>query len=212
MNALDQDLQEITVSTVRMLSLVRESTDLARRALIDAEIEAAELCVANDARVDRHEVEIEHRILTIMARRQPAAKDLRFLVAIFRALAAIERAGDYAVRVANAGAELAAEPPLKKYLDMARILDILSGMIETTIRAIAESDQAAARQVLVMDNEIDELYEQIQRELLTYMIEDPNKITAATRLLTVTRSLERLGDHLENVNEHVLFWLTGERI
>jgi phosphate transport system protein len=212
MNALDQDLQRITASTVRMLSLVHESTDLARRALIDAEIDAADLCVANDARVDEHEVEIEQRILTILARRQPAAKDLRFLVAIFRGLTAIERAGDYAVRVAGAGAELATEPPLKKYLDMDRILDILGAMIETTIRAIAESDESAARSVLDMDNEIDELYEQIQRELLTYMIEDPNTITAATRLLTVARSLERFGDHLENVNEHVLFWLTGERI
>ena len=212
MNALDQDLQEITASTVRMLSLVRESTDLAKRALIDADLEAADACIANDLRIDDSETEIEQRILTVIARRQPAAKDLRFLGASFRALAAIERAGDYAVRVAQAGAELAAEPPLKKYLDMARILDILGAMIETTIRAFAESDAAAARSVLDMDNEIDDLYEQIQRELLTYMIEDPNKITAATRLLSVARSLERLGDHLENVNEHILFWLTGERI
>lgn len=212
MNALDQDLEEITASTVRMLSLVRESTDLARRALIDAEIEAAELCVENDVRVDDWEVQLEQRIITVIARRQPAAKDLRFLGAVYRALAAIERAGDYAVRVARAGAELATEPPLKKYIDMARILDILGGMIETTMRAIAESDEGAARNVLEMDNEIDELYEQIQRELLTYMIEDPNTISAATRLLSVARSLERLGDHLENVNEHALFWLTGERL
>lgn len=212
MNALEEDLQEITASTVRMLSLVRESTDLARSALIDADLEAAERCVANDRRVDASETAIEQRILTVIARRQPAARDLRFLGATFRALAAIERAGDYAVRVASAGAELAQEPPLKKYLDMARILAILDTMIETTIRAMAESDATAARTVLEMDDEIDELYEQIQRELLTFMIEDPNKITAATRLLTVARSLERLGDHLENVNEAIIFWLTGERL
>ncbi len=212
MNALDQDIQEITAATIRMLSLVRESTDLAKRALIDSEAAAASACTANDRRVDAAESEIEQRIVTVIARRQPTAKDLRFLVAAFRSITPIERAGDYAVRVAQAGAELASQPPLKKYLDMARILEILGTMIETTIKALAESDADSARRALAMDNEIDELYEQIQRELLTYMIEDPNTITAATRLLSVARYLERFGDHLENVNEHLIYWLDGERI
>jgi len=211
-NPLEQDRQEVIASMVRMLSLVRESVHYARRALIDAEIEAASACIENDAEIDRLQTDLERRILTTIARRQPAAGDLRFLGAAYQALADIERAGDYAVHVARAGVVLAKEPPLKKYLDMGRILEVLSGMLEVTMKALVTADQAAARRALAMDDEIDDLYEQIQRELLIYMLEDPKTINAATRLLSVGRYLERLGDHLENVNEHIIFWLTGERL
>lgn len=212
MNALDQSLQEIGAAVVRMLSLVRESTELARLALLDADVSAAERAAQNDRNIDELMEKLELDILTVIARRQPAARDLRFLGAMHRALADIERAGDYAEHVATTAAELAQHPPLKKYIDMARILEVLEAMIEATIKALSEADAEAAHKALAMDNEIDELYEQIQRELLTYMMEDPKKIGVATKLLNVGRYLERLGDHLENVNEHVIFWLTGKRV
>lgn len=212
MNVLEQELQQVNATTVRMLSMVREAVQLARGALIDADPAASERCVAGDRAIDALQRELETQCLTIIARRQPAARDLRFLGAIVQALADVERAGDYAAHVARAGAELAAAPPLKKYLDMARILAVLDEMLEVTMRALAEGDVAAARSALAMDEEIDELYEQIQRELLTYMMADPHTINAATKLLAVARYLERCGDHLENVNEHIVFWLTGQRI
>jgi phosphate transport system protein len=213
MNALEQDLQDVTAMLMRMLSMVRQETELARRALLDGEAEPAQEAY----RIDREQVDplmqtLEQRILTVIARRQPAAGDLRFLGAAYRALADIERAGDYAVHVARAGAELARKPPLKKYTDMKRVLEVISSTIEVTISALADSSEDAARRAHGMDQEIDELYEQIQRELLTYMLEDPNTITTATKLLAVARQLERLGDHIENVNEHIIFWLTSERI
>jgi len=211
-HALDQNLQEIAADMVRMLSLVRESCQLAKRALIDGDLEAAAQCVENDHRVDALQEELEQKILTVIARRQPAARDLRFLGAMHRALSDIERAGDYAEHVARTGAELATQPQLKKYTDTQRIFVVLSAMIEKTMQAIAEGDVAAARQGLTMDDEIDDLYQQIQRELLTYMMENPKVITTALRLMNVGRYLERLGDHLENVNEHTIFWLTGERL
>ena len=212
MNALEHELVEVNAAVVRMLSQVREGVQLARRALIDEDAEAVERCIAGDALVDAAQHELESRCLTIVARRQPAAGDLRFLGAVLLALADIERAGDYAVHVARAGVELAKRPPLKKYTDIKRILEIEDGMLDTTIAALAESDEAAARSALAMDEEIDELYEQIQRELLTYMIEDHRTITQATQLLAVGRYLERLGDHIENVCEHIIFWLTAERV
>lgn len=212
MTALDQDLQEIAGEAVRMLSLVREECELARMALIDADTAAGERCIEADAQIDALQEELERRILTVIARRQPAARDLRFLGAMYRALADIERAGDYAVHVARSAILLAGRPPIKKYLDMERILQILMGMLEVTSKGLAESDASAARRALEMDNEIDDLYEQIQRELLSYMIEDAGRIGAATELLAVGRYLERLGDHIENVNEHVIFWLTNERL
>ena len=212
MNALSQDLQEVNASALRMLSLVREETELAKRALIDSDAAAAETCIKLDKeQVDPLMLSLEQRILTVIARRQPTATDLRFLGAVYRALADIERAGDYAVHVARAGAELAQQPPLKKYTDMKHILDILSAMIEKTIQAMADSSVETAKAAHAMDKEVDDLYEQIQRELLTYMMEDPKAIGPATKLLGVARQLERLGDHLENVNEHIIFWLTSER-
>lgn len=210
--ALDEELMELTAGTVRMLSLVREEVELARRSLVGAEPDAAAECKDVDAQVDALQDQLEQRILSVIARRQPAAGDLRFLGAVYRTLADVERAGDYSVHVATAGAELAKEPPLKKYLDMRRILEVEIAMIDTTIQALAESDADAAHRALAMDDEIDELYEQIQRELLTYMAEDQSTIATATRLLAVGRYLERLGDHIENVCEHILFWLTARRI
>jgi phosphate transport system protein len=212
MNVLEQDLQEVNASIVRMLSLVREGVGHARAALLDGDLEAAERAITGDEAVDALQHALEQRILTVIARRQPAARDLRFLGGSFQSLADIERSGDYAAHVARASIELAKRPPLKKYLDMKRILAVLDEMLETTMRSIVEGDADAARRVLVMDDEIDELYEQIQRELLTYMMEDAHTIGAATQLLNVARYLERCGDHIENVNEHTLFWLTGERV
>jgi len=211
MTLLDADLQDINASLVRMLSQVREACDLARQALIANDLGAARTCIENDHRIDEAQAELELRILTVIARRQPAARDLRFLGAAYQSLADIERAGDYAEHVARAAVALAERPPLKKYLDMQRILEVLGAMIDTSMKAVAEADLDAARRAHAMDREIDDLYEQIQRELLTYMIEDPETIGRATQLLAVARYLERLGDHLENVDEHIMFWLTGER-
>lgn len=212
MTQLERDLQTITTDLVRMLTLVRKSCDMARRALIEQDIAAAEQCSAADNEIDELHAELETRILTLIARRQPAARDLRFLGASLQALADIERAGDYAEHVAVAGARLAQQPQLKKYLDMQRIFEVLDEMIRTTVDALVEGDVAAARRAHALDNEIDDLYDQIQRELLTYMLADTGTIGRATDLLAVARYLERLGDHIENVNEHIIYWLEGVRM
>ena len=195
-----------------MLSLVKQACELARRGLIEQDIAAAEACIAGDEAIDTVQDELELRVLTVIARRQPAARDLRFLGAAYQALPAIERAGDYAEHVASAAIELASEPPLKRYTDLQRIFEVLNRMLDTTMKAFAEEDLEAARRAHGMDNEIDELYRQIQDELLSYMVESPSTVARANTLLEVARYLERLGDHLENVDEHVIFWLTGERV
>lgn len=209
---LSEDIQAVTADVLRMLSLVREATDLARRALIEQDADAAERCISGDDTIDRIQADLELRILTVIARRQPAARDLRFLGACYQALSDIERAGDYAEHVASAALELSKEPPLKRYLDLQRIFEVLARMLDVTMNALAERDKQAALEAHAMDEEIDELYQQIQRELLTYMLESTGAIGRATKLLDVARYLERLGDHIENVDEHVVFWLTGERM
>ncbi len=212
MTQLERDLQAISADVVRMLTMVRQSCDLARRALVEQDASAAALCSAADADIDKLQAELETRILTLIARRQPAARDLRFLGASLQALADIERAGDYAEHVAVAGERLAQQPPLKNYLDIQRIFEVLDEMLATTAKAFEEGDVEAARRAHALDNEIDDLYDQIQRELLTYMLADTATIGRATDLLAVARYLERLGDHIENVNEHIIYWLEGVRM
>ncbi len=212
MAALDQSLLNITAEVVRMLSLVRQSNGLARRALIDGDVDAAHECIQNDKVIDGLMESLERDVLITIARQQPAAGDLRFLGAMYRSLADIERAGDYAVHVAKVGAELAGQPRLKKYVDLERILVVLNDMLERTTEGLTDRDVDAAREALAMDDEIDLLDQQIQRELLTYMMEHPDRLSSALLLINTGRYLERMGDHLENVNEHVIFWLTGERI
>src|SRR5690606_7708640 len=211
-NPLQGDSKGITADIVRMLSLVKAWCELARRALMDHDTAAAAAHVARDHASDRVQADLELRVLTVIARRQPAARDLRFLGAAYQALPAIERAGDYAEHVASAAAQLAQAPPLKRYTDLQRIFEVLSRMIDTTMKAFAEEDLESAKRAHGMDNEIDELYRQIQDELLRYMLESPATVARANKLLEVARYLERLGDHLENVDEHVIFWLTGQRV
>ncbi len=209
---LSDDIASIAGDVLRMLGLVRDATQLAKLALLEQDAAAAERCIAGDAHIDRVQAELEMRILTVIARRQPAASDLRFLGGSYIALHDIERAGDYAEHVAVAALELSKEPPLKRYLDLKRCFEVLVEMLDATMKAYAEGDAAEARAAHALDHEVDDLYEQIQRELLTYMMESPSAIGRANRLLEVARYLERLGDHIENVNEHIVFWLTGERM
>lgn len=212
MSMIDHDLNDINASLVRMMSLVREEVELAKRALVNADVAAAAECIALDEKVDTIQEELEQKILTVIARRQPAATDLRFLGGMHWALIDLERAGDNTVHVARIAAELAQEAPLKKYIDTERSLEILDAMIEMTIKALAEGNLETAKKAHAMDSDIDQLNEQIQRELLTYMLEDPRTITKASKLLRMARHLERAGDHMENMNEHIVFWLTAERM
>ncbi len=212
MTAFEKEISEVNVSLVRMLSLVREANDLAKRSLINVDLDSAEQCIKNDKQINNLQEELEHTILSVIARYQPAATSLRFLGSAHWALVDIERAGDYAVHVARAAIELAKEPPLKKYTDTERMFSIINSMIEKTINAFTEANLEFAKEAYLMDSKVDDLDEQIQRELLTYMLENPKTITRAIALLRVVRYLERLADHIENVNEHIIFWLTGKRI
>jgi phosphate transport system protein len=139
------------------------------------------------------------------------AGDLRLIAAILKSLSDLERVGDYAVHVADDARLLASEPPLKRYINLAQMIARLKNMLEAASFAFVQRDASSAHQAAQVDLEIDDLYEQIQRELVTYMIEDPRTITKALALLRVGRSLQRIGDHVENVLERVQYWVTGER-
>lgn len=208
--ALDRDLNRITENFLRMVSLVREELELATAGLVAQDVAKAEEAIRLDEKVDALDLEIENEVLAAIARHQPVAGDLRFLATVLKALTDLERAGDYAAHVAEDALALAGEPPLKKYIVLAEMSERLERMLDLLAKAIAERDLAAAERILKLDDDVDDLYEQIVRELLTYMIEDPRTISKALTLMRVARSYERLGDHLENIAERVFFWLTGK--
>jgi phosphate transport system protein len=208
--ALDKALNELVEESLRMLSLVRQMTQEATEALVEANGAKAERVIATDKEVDALELKIENQAITLIARHQPVASDLRLIFTVIKALTDLERAGDYAMHVAEDALLLSKEPPLKRYVTLPEMGKKLLEMMDVLAKAVAERDASLARRVLELDDQVDGLYEEITRELITYMMEDARTLTKALTLMRVARSYERLGDHLENVAERVIYWLTGE--
>ncbi|MER3536899.1 MAG: phosphate transport system regulatory protein PhoU [Thermus sp.] len=207
---LDKELNALVEEALRMLSLVREMTQEATEALVEGNAEKARGVILKDKEVDALELKVENQAIALIARHQPVASDLRLVFTVIKALTDLERAGDYAMHVAEDALLLAQEPPLKRYVTLPQMGKRLLEMMDLLAKAVAERNAALAREVLSMDDQVDGLYEEVTRELLTYMMEDPRTISKALTLMRVARSYERLGDHLENVAERVIYWLTGE--
>jgi phosphate transport system protein len=209
--ALERDIREVSADFIRMISYTQEQLELAANVLLEKDVSDVQRVHDLDRTVDELEIKVETECLRIIARHQPVASDLRLVAAVLKSLSDLERVGDYAVHVADDGRLLAAEPPLKRYINLGQMIARLKTMLEATARAFTERDAVGAKTASEMDAEIDELYEQTQRELVTYMLEDPRTITKALALLRVGRSLQRIGDHIENVSDRVQYWLTGQR-
>ncbi|WP_161882962.1 phosphate signaling complex protein PhoU [Deinococcus alpinitundrae] len=208
---LEQDLQKVLSDALEMLGTVERMLPMAADVLLHQNVKRLPEIRAVDREVDALESRIEAECLRIIALHQPVARDLRLVALVLKSLSDIERMGDYAVHVAADGAELAQAAPLKRYVNLGRMLERLQEMSGHLRAAITERDLTKAGEALQMDDEVDDLYEQIQRELVTYMLEDPRNISKSLTLMRVGRSLERIGDHMENVAERLPYWLTGQR-
>lgn len=208
--AFTQELGNLLGQTQHMLTTVGRMVPHARSALLNRQVHELEQLQDLDREVDTLEHRIEHDALRVIALQQPVARDLRFVGMVLKSLADIERMGDYLVHVGKDSVALAEQPQLKRYINLGRMLERIAEMVPVLNEALADQDADKARRVIEMDDEIDDLYEQIQRELVTYMLEDPRTISVALRLMKVGRSLERVGDHIENVAERVIFWAEGE--
>ena len=209
--ALETELQKALNTALEMLDKVRENLMLAGRTLLEGRGELLEGVLAADKTIDDLEHTLENDCLRIIALHQPVAVDLRLVAALLKSATDLERMGDYAVHVAEDAARLAQESPLKKYINLGSMIRNLDAMLLQLRLAVQKRDVDLARAAHKLDDEVDDLYEQVQRELVTYMIEDPRTISKSMTLLRVGRSLERLGDHIENMAERVEYWLTGER-
>lgn len=204
-------MRAVLNGALNMLGTVERMLPVAAEVLLHEQTDRLDEVLSLDREVDAQEAQLEAECLRIIALHQPVARDLRMIALILKSLSDIERMGDYVVHVAEDGAELAQAPALKKYVNLARMLERLTEMSQNLRTALADRDVTRAEATIGMDDEVDELYEQIQRELVTYMLEDPRSISKALMLMRVGRSLERVGDHMENVAERVRYWVTGER-
>jgi len=208
----DQDFDRIRQLLLRMGGLVERMISEAMAALVERDTSRAQAVIRTDSDVDQLEKDLDEACSTVLALQQPTAIDLRFLVAVMKIANDLERMGDSAVNIAQAVEVLNQEPPLKPYIDLPRLALITQEMVRDALDSFVRRDAHAAFEVCRRDDEVDGLYKQLFRELLTYMIEDPRTVTRALHLLLIARNYERVADHATNIGEDVIFYVEGRDI
>ncbi len=208
----DQELTELQERLLRMGGLVEEMIFRAMQALTDRDSELARHMIEADLQINRMEVEIDELCLHILALRQPTASDLRFITTAMKIVTDLERIADLGTSIAERAIELNAEPPLKPYIDLPRMAEEAQKMVHDCLDAFVEKDVALAEEVLKRDTTVDKLNEQLFRELLSFMLENPQTITRSMRLIFISKALERIADHATNVSEMVIFMVKGKII
>jgi len=208
----EEELKELRRFILEMGGLVEKQIADAVRALTTKDRALAEATIPKDHAVNRLDVEIDELCIRILALRQPAARDLRFITTALKITTDLERIGDMAVNLCERALELNEEAQLKPYIDIPRMARIAQRMIRESLDAFVREDVDLALQVCREDDEIDDLNSQLFRELLTYMAEEPTTVTRAIRLLFVAKYLERIADHATNIAEMVVYLVKGKSI
>jgi phosphate transport system protein len=205
-----QELKDLRSSVVAMASMVDKAINNAVVALMQRDVSIAQQVVADDRAINEHRWRTEEQALLVIATQAPMASDLRMIAAVIHIVTDLERMADHAAGIAKIALQTADQPPLKPLVDIPRMSEIARTMLHDAITAFIEDDQAAARAIVARDDEVDALYEQIYRELLTFMLADPTTIDQATHLLWVAHNLERIADRVTNICERVVFAATGQ--
>ena len=203
-------LEELKSAVVSLSSMVEKAISRSVDALSRQDVGLAEAVMQGDVAINEQRWTIEEMALLIIATQQPMASDLRAVAAAIHIVTDLERMADHAVGIAKIVADIAHEPLLKPLVDIPRMAETARGMLTDSISAYIANDAAAAEAVARRDDLVDEFYNQIYRELLTYMMADPATINRATHLLWVAHNIERIGDRATNVCERVIFAVTGE--
>ena len=208
--AFHKHLREIQDDILAMGSMVSKAMLRSIEALKQRDLELAHQLIADDQKINNKRFEIEEKCIALIATQQPMAGDLRIIVAILNIIIEIERIGDYAAGISKIVILIGDEPPLKPLIDIPRMADHAVDMLRRSLDAFVSRDAEAAKKIIAEDDFSDNLYDQIFRELLTLMAEDPKTITRATRLMWVAHNLERSADRVTNICERVVFVVTGK--
>ncbi|HYA49288.1 MAG TPA: phosphate signaling complex protein PhoU [Burkholderiales bacterium] len=208
----DEELKDLKEKLLEMASRAEEQIGLAVRSLKDRERAMACQVLEKEEDINRLDIEIDAMVMRMLALRQPMAADLRFITSAMKISSDLERIGDLAVNIAERTLELLKFPQLKPLIDIPRMAETAQGMVRDALNAFISGDADLARDVCQRDDQVDQLNQQIFRELLTFMMEDPETITRAVDLLLVGRHLERIADHATNIGEDVIYMVKGKTI
>jgi phosphate transport system protein len=208
----EQQLRTLKEKLLLMSHSAEEMIADSIRALVERRPSVAEDVIQRDDDLDKLELEIDNLCFEVLALEQPVAGDLRFIATAFKIVRDLERIGDTAVNIAERSRELLQEPELKRLIDLPRMADAAQRILKNSLDAFVNSDADLAAQVIREDDLIDDIYEQIFRELLTYMMQDPSYISRALKLIFIAKHLERVGDHSANIAEMVIFMVKGQDI
>ena len=208
----EHDIEAVREQLLLMGGKVEEMIVGANRALVNRDDEEAERVRRMDDEVDALEVQVDEQCSELLVRQQPVARDLRLLVAALKITNDLERMGDCAVNIVKSVLVVNQEPPLKPYIDLPHMSSLAAGMVRDSLDAFLRRDTELARGILVRDKEVDNIYKQLFRELLTFMIEKPQNVSRALHLLLIARHYERIADHATNVAEDVVFLVEGQDV
>ena len=207
-----EELEALKQTLLAMGGLVEDQIRRVMRALLERDDVLAQEVIDRDRQVNTYDVEVDEQCVRLLALNQPAAGDLRFITTAMKIVTDLERIGDQAVNIAQRVLELNREPQLKPYIDLPRMSEKAQRMVKESLDAFVARDTALARQVCGEDSEVDLLKEQIFRELLTFMMEDPRTIPRAIRLILISRFMERVADHATNIGEMVVYLVEGKMV
>ncbi|HZA23528.1 MAG TPA: phosphate signaling complex protein PhoU [Dehalococcoidia bacterium] len=209
---LDRQLNQLQQEVVSLAEIVDKATGRAVDALKRRDLAESQQVVREDDYIDQKRYEIEERCIDLIATQQPMARDLRTIIALLHITVELERMGDYAEGISKISLMMGEDPPLKPLIDIPRMAERATQMLRDSMDALVSRDVVKANQVLQDDDEVDALYDQVYRELLLFMIQDPHTIQKATYLLWTAHDLERIADRATNIGERVIFLVTGKMV
>ncbi|MGB6432295.1 MAG: phosphate signaling complex protein PhoU [Candidatus Acidiferrales bacterium] len=208
----EQELQELNERVLWMASLAERAVHDSMHAVLDSDQSLANGVLEQENVINEMQIEIDDRIVQLVAQVQPMATDLRFLLAMGRINSDLERIGDQSVNIAQSALRILRHPRVKPYVDLPRMSELAEGMVRDSIRALIDRNIDLAQAVLTRDDMVDSLRDQIFREMLTYMMENSAVIFPAFELILMAKNLERIGDHATNIAEDVIYIVQGRDV
>jgi len=209
---LDRQLGQLQQEVISLAEIVDKATMRSVEALKQRDLTESQQLVLEDDYIDQKRYEIEDRCIDLIATQQPIAGDLRAIIALLHITVELERIGDYAEGIAKISLLMGNEPPLKPLIDIPRMAEKATTMLRNSMDSLVSRDTIKANQVLKDDDEVDLLYDQVYRELLVFMLQNPQTIQRATYLLWAAHDLERIADRATNIAERVIFLVTGKMV
>jgi phosphate transport system protein len=208
----EQELQELNERVLWMASIAERAVHDSMHAVLDSDQSLANGVLEQENVINEMQIEIDDRIVQLVAQVQPMATDLRFLLAMGRINSDLERIGDQSVNIAQSALRILRHPRVKPYVDLPRMSELAEGMVRDSIRALIDRNIELAQAVLTRDDMVDSLRDQIFREMLTYMMENSAVIFPAFELILMAKNLERIGDHATNIAEDVIYIVQGRDV